>query len=69
MTAAPIGIETEVATRRERGAFRELLRRHPTVAIGIAILAVLGLVAVNTTGIAVTAVFGPRLLGRLLVRR
>ena len=46
MTAAPIGIETEVATRRERGAFRELLRRHPTVAIGIAILAVMVLMAV-----------------------
>src|SRR5690242_14860529 len=46
MTAAPIGLETEGAARRERGAFRELLRRHPTVAIGIAILVLMVLMAV-----------------------
>ncbi|MGH7124482.1 MAG: ABC transporter permease, partial [Stellaceae bacterium] len=38
MTIAPIGLETESLARRERGALREAVRRHPTVAIGLAIL-------------------------------
>src|SRR5690242_16664745 len=45
MTAAPIGLEMETAAPRERGAFRDLLRRHPTVAIGIVILALMVLMA------------------------
>ena len=46
MTTAPIGFEAERAGRRERGAFRETLRRHPTVAIGLAILGLMVLIAV-----------------------
>jgi peptide/nickel transport system permease protein len=46
MTAAPLELDATTEARRERGAFRELLRRHPTVAIGIAILAVMLLMAV-----------------------
>src|SRR5579872_960990 len=46
MTVEPIGFEAKYAARREHGTFRELLRRHPTVAIGIAILVVMLLMAV-----------------------
>ncbi len=46
MTTAPLDFEAISAARRERAAFLELLRRHPTVAIGLAILALMLLMAV-----------------------
>ncbi|HXP74692.1 MAG TPA: ABC transporter permease [Stellaceae bacterium] len=46
MTTAPIDFEAVSAARRERAAILELARRHPTVAIGLAILALMVLMAV-----------------------
>jgi len=45
MTVAPLEFEAIAARRRERPAFLEVLRRHPTVAIGLAILALMLLMA------------------------
>src|SRR6266702_392851 len=45
MTVAPLEFEAIAARRRGRPAFLELLRRHPTVAIGLAILALMLLMA------------------------
>src|SRR5271169_292703 len=46
MTTAPLDFEAISTARRERAAFLELLRRHPTVAIGLAILGLMVLMAV-----------------------
>src|SRR5215471_5305244 len=46
MTTTPLELGTVGIARRERGAFRDLLRRHPTVAIGLAILGLMLLMAV-----------------------
>lgn len=47
MTAAPIDLETDLAARRRaRGRIIETIRRHPTVALGSAILLLMGLIAI-----------------------
>src|SRR5260370_40129926 len=45
MTTGRLDFEAISAARRERAAFLELMRRHPTVAIGLAILALMLLMA------------------------
>jgi peptide/nickel transport system permease protein len=47
MTAAPIDLETDLAARRRaRGRLIETIRRHPTVALGSALLLLMGLIAI-----------------------
>src|SRR5882672_6625607 len=47
MTAAPIDLETNLAARRRaRGRLIETIRRHPTVALGSALLLLMGLIAI-----------------------
>ena len=46
MTTAPVDFEAVSAARRGRNKFLELIRRHPTVAVGLTILALMVLMAV-----------------------
>jgi peptide/nickel transport system permease protein len=47
MTAAPIDLETDLAARRRaRGRIVESIRRHPTVALGSALLLLMALIAI-----------------------